>query len=266
MLEFYKKKVDETLAKLIPEDSTFFTSLYAGSRYALLAPGKRIRPLLTLCTAEIFKKNAAEQALIPACALEMVHTYSLVHDDLPCMDDDDFRRGLPTLHRVYTEGHAVLMGDYLLTYAFEILSSAPYLQPGEKVTLLQKLARAAGGEGMIGGQIMDIENSEAVEEMHARKTAALFTVAVEFGGIISQCAPEMMLLLHKFGIQFGKLFQIIDDLLDGDHPFGQKQAEEAAFSLYHAAIKTLSLLPGDTASLKKLTEQVFSSKPAGHAV
>jgi len=258
MIEELKKRIEETLTHLIPCNSPFFPSLYAGGKYALLAPGKRIRPLLTVCTATIFKEDAAESALIPACALEMVHTYSLIHDDLPCMDDDDFRRGLPTLHRVYTEGHAVLMGDYLLTYAFETIASAPFLGAEQKVALMQILAKAAGGEGMIGGQIMDIEHSPYIEEMHARKTAALFAAAVEFGGIISLCNAETISLLHTFGMQFGKLFQMIDDLLDGDHPLGQQQAQAVVSSLFDDALKTLDRLPGDTTTLKKLTEQVFS--------
>lgn len=158
-LELHKKKINDTLDALISLKSPFSPSLYEGGRYALLAPGKRIRPLLTLCAVEMLDETCVEAALIPASALEMVHTYSLIHDDLPCMDDDDFRRGLPTLHRVYTEAHAVLMGDYLLTYAFEILSTAPSLTPLQQVALVKSLALASGGEGMIGGQIMDIEHS-----------------------------------------------------------------------------------------------------------
>ena len=260
MIDAYKKRIEEALSRLVPNASSFSPSLYEGGKYALLAPGKRIRPLLTLCTAEIFKKGALESALVPACALEMVHTYSLIHDDLPCMDDDDFRRGLPTLHKVYTEGHAVLMGDYLLTYAFEVIASAPHLKAEQKVALTQKLAVAAGGEGMIGGQIMDIENSKQVEEMHARKTAALFTAAVECGGIIAECSLEKMSLLKSFGMHFGKLFQMVDDLLDGDHPRGQQQAETAAQEHFNLSLKILDGFDGDTISLKKLTEGVFSSR------
>jgi geranylgeranyl diphosphate synthase, type II len=259
MIDLYKKRIDETLATLIPAGSPFFPSLYAGGKYALLAPGKRIRPLLTICTAQMLQAGSLESALIPACALEMVHTYSLIHDDLPCMDNDDFRRGQPTLHRVYTEGHAVLVGDYLLTYAFEVISHAPSLRAEQKVALTQKLATAAGGEGMIGGQVMDIENSGNIEQMHMRKTASLFCAAVEFGGIIAQATPEVMSRLNLFGIQFGKLFQMVDDLLDKDHPLGAEKAQDSAPLLYRLTLKTLDSLPGDTASLKKLIVLVFPS-------
>lgn len=205
----------------------------------------------------MLEQGASERALLPACALEMVHTYSLIHDDLPCMDDDDYRRGRPTLHRVYSEGHAVLVGDYLLTYAFEVIATAHSLAAEQKIALIQKLSEAAGGEGMIGGQIMDIEKSQHIEQMHARKTAALFCAAVEFGGIVTHKDPPMLSLLRIFGMQFGQLFQMVDDLLDGDHPLGEIQAQKAAHTLYESSLKTLDSLPGDTASLKKLTALVF---------
>ena len=257
-LEHHKKRIDETLTSLIPEYSPFFASLYEGGRYALLAPGKRIRPLLTLCTAELLCQHSLESAYIPACALEMVHTYSLIHDDLPCMDNDDMRRGRPTLHRVYTEGHAVLMGDYLLTYAFEALAKAPVLTAEQKIALTLTLATAAGGEGMIGGQVMDIEQSPQIDQTHARKTAALFRAAVEFGGIVAQASSEVMALLHTFGTQFGKLFQMVDDLLDDDHPLGKDSAQSAAEAHFKDSLLTLDRLPGDSSSLKQLTEVVFS--------
>jgi geranylgeranyl diphosphate synthase type II len=258
MIDLFKAKIEETLSKLIPSTSPFFPSLYEGGRYTLLAPGKRIRPLLTLAAAEMFEKEACQSALVPACSLELIHTYSLIHDDLPCMDNDDFRRGLPTLHRVYSEGHAVLIGDYLLTRAFEVLSQAPNLSDRQKILLIQKLAYAAGDKGMIGGQIMDIEGSKEIEEMHARKTAALFCVAIEFGGIVAEASPHELTLLHSFGRQFGLLFQTVDDLLDGDHPLGKDQAEASAIFYYDATLKALSHFPYDTTSLKKMCELVFS--------
>jgi len=260
MIDLYKTRIDETLSTLIPSISPFSTSLYEGGRYALLAPGKRIRPLLTLCTVEMLRENALEAALIPACALEMVHTYSLIHDDLPCMDNDDFRRGLPTLHRVYTEGHAVLVGDYLLTYAFEVIAKAPLIGSEQKILLTQKLAAAAGGEGMISGQVMDIENSKHIEEMHSRKTAALFCAAVEFGGIVAQCSLEIMSLLHTFGIQFGKLFQMVDDILDSDHPLGLDKAQAAALLYLQSSLEILDKLPFNNIALKTLTQLVFDAK------
>ena len=126
-LEQFKGMVDRELDHLVPKVSSLFPSLYEAVRYMLLAPCKRIRPLLTLASAEMLQEGAYQNALLPSCALEMVHTYSLIHDDLPCIDDDLFRRGRPTLHEVYNEGHAVLVGDYLLTYAFAVLASASSL-------------------------------------------------------------------------------------------------------------------------------------------
>ncbi len=258
ILTDYKAQIDQTLNNLIPPTSPLFHSLYEGARYSLLAPGKRIRPLLTVCTAEMIKPGALQAALIPACALEMVHTYSLIHDDLPCMDDDDFRRGLPTLHRVYTEGHAVLAGDYLLTHAFESLSTSPLLNPEQKIELVRVLAQTSGGEGMIGGQIMDIEQSSDIQEMHARKTGALFCAAVVFGGIVAKASPETLQLLHTFGLQFGNLFQILDDISDEDHPLGNEKAKESAFELHKKTLETLDLLSFDSSSLTKLIELVVN--------
>lgn len=258
-LENAKRSIEETLATLLSAHAHLPSPLYEGAKHVVLAPGKRIRPLLTLATVEMLHKASVESALVPACALELVHTYSLIHDDLPCMDDDDFRRGLPTLHRLYSEGHAVLVGDYLLTYAFEVLSTAQHLSPTQKIDLIKILATAGGGEGMIGGQVMDIEHSSQVDLMHARKTAALFRAAVEFGGIIAQASPKIMTHLSAFGNQFGKLFQMVDDLLDGDHPLGQVHAQEAARIHCEAALKTLESLPGETSALKTLTHLICAN-------
>jgi geranylgeranyl diphosphate synthase type II len=260
MLTIFKEKIEEHLNHLIPSSSPFYSSLYAGGKYALLAPGKRIRPLLTLSAAEMLQKNSLNRALVPACAVELVHTYSLIHDDLPCMDDDDFRRGRPTLHRVYSEGHAVLVGDYLLTYAFEVIAQAPELTAEQKVALFKTLTQAAGGEGMVGGQIMDIERSPHVQQMHHQKTAALFCAAVAFGGIAASASSETMDLLRQFGLQFGQLFQMVDDLLDGDHPEGQEKAEIAASLHLRNALETLEKLPGNASCLKELTQFVFALK------
>lgn len=257
LLTRYKHCIDQELEQLIPKSSPFFPTLYEGGRYALLAPGKRIRPILTLLTAEMLKEESTQKALRPACALEMIHTYSLIHDDLPCMDDDDFRRGNPTLHRVYNEGHAVLVGDYLLTHAFEVISSAPELSSDQKIALIQTLSKAAGGEGMIGGQVMDLESSHEIEQMHTFKTAALFRCAVEFGGIVANVSDSLMQKLRLFGNQFGQLFQLLDDIHDHDHPLGEEKAKEAAETLHQQMLKTLNILPGNTGSLHQLIHAIL---------
>lgn len=244
--------IDKELEALVPASSPYYHSLLEGARYSLLAPGKRIRPLLTLRAAEALEKGSAKRALRPACALEMVHCYSLIHDDLPCMDDDDFRRGRPTLHKAYGEGLAVLVGDYLLTHAFDTLASAPSLSSEQKISLITALARAAGGDGMIGGQVMDIEENRNVRELHRRKTAALFRCALEFGGIVAHASEQTLAALARFGSQFGELFQVVDDILDGDHPLGEESARKSMRALEADALHTLEELPGDTAPLREL--------------
>jgi geranylgeranyl diphosphate synthase type II len=161
-----------------------------------------------------------EEAISPACALELIHTYSLIHDDLPCMDDDDMRRGKPTVHKIYGEGHAVLTGDFLLTHAFEVLSDAPFLSSEKKIELIRLLARQAGGDGMVGGQALDLMSEgkelswDTLNFIHHHKTAALIGAAIEFGAIIAGANHQDRDLLRSIGYEAGLSFQIIDDILD----------------------------------------------------
>ncbi len=207
------------LEKLVPEQPLPFNQLFLAARYSLLGGGKRLRPILTLATCEALGGDELA-ALIPACALEMVHTYSMIHDDLPCMDNDDFRRGKPSLHRAFPEGHAVLAGDYLLTYAFETVASAPHLTSQQIVSLVSILAKKAGGEGMIAGQVMDIEASHQIlsldllENIHHYKTGALMATAVDFGAIIAGSTEKERQTLNQFANEIGLAFQIVDDILD----------------------------------------------------
>lgn len=258
----HKQLIEEALERVIPTFSPLCQSLYEAGRYALLSGGKRIRPLLTLSTVEMLLPNdpeALKQAIQPACALECIHTYSLIHDDLPAMDNDSLRRGQPTVHCVYGEGHAILVGDYLLTYAFELLSSAPFLDDGKKVALIRSLATAAGGDGMVGGQVMDLEGSQSIDELHGRKTAALFSAAVEFGAIIASANADTISILRAFSLQFGTLFQLIDDIHDHDHPLGEEKAYESAHCHFRSAMNTLEKLPCNSSSLKKLCESLLFS-------
>lgn len=184
------KLVEQQLDKLIPEKAVPYNSLFRAARYSLLIGSKRLRPILALATAETFGGDL-ESALSPACALEMIHKYSLIHDDLPCMDDDDFRSGHPSLHKVFPEGHAVLAGDFLLTQAFQILAEDPQLTSDKKVRLVSILARRSGGDGMIGGQVMDLEfegipiDLETLQFIHRNKTGAMITASIEFGGVLA---------------------------------------------------------------------------------
>ncbi len=216
-----REQIEQTLASFIPNETDH--RLFAAARYSLLGPGKRLRPLLLLLTAESFGAET-EPALYPACALEMIHTYSLIHDDLPCMDDDDLRRGRPTLHKVYPEGHAVLTGDFLLTYAFQVLCQSPSLSPEQRLDLVRALTIGAGEKGMIGGQVSDILWSQTkyrpswpeLAEMQIKKTAALFATALEMGAIVANAPEDDRQILLTIGHEIGLAFQLTDDLADGD--------------------------------------------------
>lgn len=235
--------IEQRLREIIPAVHSPHSLLYEASRYSLLLPAKRFRPLLLLAVLDDFD-CPLEWGIDPACALEMVHTYSLIHDDLPCMDDDDLRRGKPTLHKVYGEAEAVLAGDYLLTYAFDVLSHAPHLSSEIKLRLIQLLSKQAGGEGMIGGQMIDILHegksidAETLQLMFSKKTAALLATALEFGAVIAGLDSDDQAHLRKAGFALGTGFQYIDDLLDvtGDEqelgkPIGSDQSKEKATAL-----------------------------------
>lgn len=191
-------------------------------RYPLQTGGKRIRPLLAMAAAEAVGAHA-ERALTAATALELLHTYSLVHDDLPCMDDDDERRGRPTVHRVYGDGAAVLVGDALLTEAFAVLANEP---PPLAASLVRELARAGGARGMIAGQALDIgmdgalATLEQVERLHAAKTGALLRAAVRMGALCGDAQPRQLDALDRYGHAVGLAFQVQDDVLDAEQDAG----------------------------------------------
>jgi geranylgeranyl diphosphate synthase type II len=212
-------------------------SLTEAMRYSLLAPGKRLRPLLVMLTAEACGGESVDP-LPAACAVEMIHAYSLIHDDLPAMDDDDLRRGQPTCHRRFGEALAILAGDALLTMAFEVLAES--YPPATATACCRELARGAGACGMVGGQVDDLAiadcrlqiadspgnlesaicNLQSLESLHARKTGALFRACLRLGAYVAQGerpggpAPQLLGNLDAFGRCFGQAFQITDDLLD----------------------------------------------------
>jgi geranylgeranyl pyrophosphate synthase len=217
----YSLTIEQRLSELIPNRQE---PLFQAARYSLLAPGKRLRPKLVLETA-ISLGGTLEAAIDPASAIEMIHTYSLIHDDLPCMDDDDLRRGLPSLHKVFGEGMALLAGDYLLTYSFEVLSSAPFLTLEQRIDLIQTLSRRAGSFGMIGGQAIDIASEGKLidevllEKMHVGKTAELLSACLEFGAIVAGADGERR-VLSEIGKEIGLAYQILDDILDATSTTG----------------------------------------------
>lgn len=194
-------------------------SLKRAMMYSLEAGGKRIRPILLLATLRGFHKPLSLGYDV-ACALEMIHTYSLVHDDLPAMDNDDLRRGKPTNHKVFGESLAILAGDGLLTYSFQLIAGLDYLSSDKKVKLIEKITRAAGPSGMVAGQVEDMEGEgelldvDQLQHIHHRKTGDLLSVALECGAILSQATEDQMKDLRSFGKHLGIAFQIKDDLLD----------------------------------------------------
>jgi len=211
--------IENCLNQLIPSSSQAYSKLYDAARYSLIGSGKRIRPVLALAMTDCIG-GSLEKALTPACCIELVHTYSLIHDDLPCMDNDDFRRGKPSLHKAFPEGHAVLTGDFLLTESFFQISTSPQLTAQQKVLLIKTLSEKSSAKGMIGGQIMDIEadgreiSLQNLQEIHKYKTGALITTSVLFGGIIGKATKKQLFHIEQFGENIGLVFQITDDILD----------------------------------------------------
>ncbi|RAS88673.1 polyprenyl synthetase family protein [Priestia endophytica] len=216
-LKEYKKLVEELLPTQI-EALQMPSLLKESMLYSLTAGGKRIRPILLLATLEAFGKDKS-LGYEAACAVEMIHTYSLVHDDLPSMDDDDLRRGKPTNHKVFGEAAAILAGDALLTYSFQIVTKAN-LSPEIKLLVIEELARAAGAEGMVGGQMADIEGEEKklslkeLEYIHEHKTGKLLSFGIIAGAIIAGASEDQLSHLKNFSYHLGLAFQIQDDILD----------------------------------------------------
>ncbi|MBI5346926.1 MAG: polyprenyl synthetase family protein [Chlamydiae bacterium] len=211
--------INQRLINILPKGSFPQKELFKAADYSLNSPGKRIRPLLVLTTLEVLKKDI-KLGLDPACALELIHTYSFIHDDLPCMDNDDFRRGKKTLHKAFNEWLAVLTGDYLLTYSFEIIAKAKGLDSEQKVELIKVLSECSGGKGLIAGQVVDLSlqlkdaDYKTLEFMDLNKTAALFIAAVEFASIIAKIKDKERKILKEFAKNLGFAFQVIDDILD----------------------------------------------------
>ena len=213
-----KALVEGRLEELVPEKGGYASVLHEAMRYSLLGGGKRLRPILAMASAEAVGASP-EAALDAACALECIHTYSLIHDDLPALDNDDLRRGRPTCHRKYGEAMAILAGDALLTLAFEIIASAE-TGPERALRVVDEVARGAGASGMIGGQVVDLmaEGREItfpeLEYMHTHKTGRLMRASVRSGAILGGATEEELEALTEYGACVGLAFQILDDILD----------------------------------------------------
>lgn len=211
--------VNGELDALLPPEQGHHKNLAAAMRYSVFAGGKRLRPILVMASAEAVGSSIGA-ALNTACAFECIHTYSLIHDDLPAIDDDDLRRGKPTCHKVYGEAVAILAGDALLTLAFDIITSTKGVAPDKLLRVVSELSRGAGAGGMIGGQLVDIESEgrdisfPVLEHIHIHKTGALIVAAIRSGAIIGGADADQLAALTTYGEALGLAFQITDDVLD----------------------------------------------------
>jgi geranylgeranyl pyrophosphate synthase len=223
-----KDQVDRQLADFATDQATTaagtgeaLDTISQACSYVLTNGGKRIRPTLVYAAAQALgHKGHGTDLDHVACALEMIHTYSLVHDDLPAMDDDDLRRGRPSCHKAFNEATAILAGDALQAWAFELLADAPGFNAAQRVALIKSLAKAAGLQGMVGGQAMDIAatnsnvNLQQLQSMHAFKTGAIIRAALTMGGIAANASAEQLSALDTYGTHIGLAFQVVDDILD----------------------------------------------------
>ena len=219
-LERRRKLVEQALARAVPTASVRPATIHRAMRYSLLAGGKRLRPILALAAAETCGAKDPTGVLPAACAVELIHTYSLIHDDLPCMDDDDLRRGRPTSHKVFGEGVAVLAGDALLTRAFGLIAGIKPAKRYPLSLLLEETADAAGSLQLIAGQVADLEAEgkkltiSEVRFIHERKTAAMIVLPLRLGAMVANATPAQLKALTGFGQALGLAFQILDDILD----------------------------------------------------
>ncbi|MGD8314803.1 MAG: polyprenyl synthetase family protein [Syntrophobacterales bacterium] len=286
-LEARRLMVEEALEIALPKQDGPESRVVEAMRYSLFAGGKRLRPILCLAASEAVGGDI--QSAMPAgCALEMIHTYSLIHDDLPAMDDDDLRRGKPTNHKVFGEAIAILAGDGLLTEAFVLLSDYHALLPERAVQVIGVIAEAASYRGMVGGQVVDMLSQnkpadlETVQQMHSRKTAALIAAATESGALAGKGSEAQVAALARYGRAIGLAFQIADDILDieGDTELlgkttgadeargkvtypaavGLERSRQAANDMIHDALAALEGFDDKANPLRSLAQYIITRK------
>jgi len=274
--------IDSELDRLIPKETAEPTRVHSAIRWCVFAGGKRFRPALLLATGQTFGASA-DDLLRAACALEMIHTYSLIHDDLPAMDNDDLRRGRPTCHVKFDDATAILAGDALQTLAFQTIAEDERLSPELRIQLVAEIARAAGTpEGMVAGQAHDLDaesrdvNRAELERIHHRKTGALIRAAARCGAIIAGANPSELASVTEYATDLGLLFQITDDLLDvtataedlGKTPGKDARASKATYpavygieatheqldAVHQAACKALEGINADTQLLRSVAD------------
>ncbi len=279
-IEKKRKFVERSLDNFLPSENEKPKTIHKAMRYSVFAGGKRLRPILAIAAFEL--SGGKGKKIVPAaCALEFIHTYSLIHDDLPCMDDDDLRRGKPTLHKVFGEGIAVLAGDALHALAFELLTST------KRPDVLLEVAKAIGTKGMIGGQVADLEAEgkseitlDQVKYIHQHKTGALVKASVMAGALLADPSPKKLSALSEFGQNLGLAFQIIDDVLDvvgeerlvgkktkkdklkATYPkvMGVERSKKTAQKLIQQAKEKLGIFKRDEVPLRKLADFVIDRK------
>src|SRR6478672_12513691 len=276
-LQSRQKLIDRALDGYLPKKNVRPPTIHKAMRYSLFAGGKRLRPILTLAAAEVCG-GKVENALPLACAMECIHTYSLVHDDLPSMDDDDFRRGRATCHKVFGDGIAVLAGDALLTIAFEIVSRTKPPHRYDPFTLLREVAVAAGSRKLIAGQVADLEaegkkiSLADLRYIHQNKTAAILTASVCLGAMSANATAKELAAITKFGRALGLAFQVIDDILDvtqtseklgksaGKDVAAQKATYPAVFGLEKSRKEAHRLTSSALAAIKPFGEKALMLK------
>ncbi len=262
-LKRQRSLVEAALKHSLPGPSARPATIHKAMRYSLLAGGKRLRPILTLAAAEACGAKDSKPALPAACAVELIHTYSLIHDDLPCMDDDDLRRGQPTSHMVFGEGVAVLAGDALLTRSFGLLAE---IKPSKRYPLaliIEEVATTAGSLHLIAGQVADLEaegkrlSIDDVRFIHERKTSAMIVLSLRLGAMTTNATPQQLKALTEFGQALGLAFQIIDDILDVTQ--SSEQLGKSAGKDITAAKATYPAVIGLEASAKEAVKQTCAA-------
>lgn len=287
-LDEKRVRVEQTLEKLLPNEKEWPTKLHESMLYSIRAGGKRLRPILTIAACEACGANP-DRVLPVAAALEMIHTYSLIHDDLPAMDDDALRRGKPTNHKIFGEAVAILAGDALLTEAFRIMTRYrhPDVSPVILMNVIEAIAEASGSKGMAGGQVFDLEsedkkiNLENLEQLHRHKTGRLIRVSVEVGAKLAGATPAQVETLGLYGEKIGLAFQIADDVLDieggveigkdvgsdvannkSTYPslLGLEESKKKARQLAEEAIQLLSIFDAKADPLREIANYVVNRK------
>ncbi len=279
-LSDWKLLIDQALDAALPSSDIHPELLHKAMRYSVFPGGKRIRPLLVLSAAIMVdrlrhgREVSIEPSMLPAVAIELIHSYSLVHDDLPSMDNDDFRRGLPTVHKAFGEAEAILVGDALLSLAFEVVSKEEaclLMGPETSVKIVHELASASGSLGMAGGQIMDISpirpdiGVRHIEELSDRKTGALIKAAIRCGAIVAGASSRELEALTRFGELFGRAFQVRDDIfdLDEENPLtfprilGAEEARLYGLKLSSSAVGVLKPYENEAKELLWLARKVL---------